>query len=716
MLWPAGWIHSSVVAVAAWEDTWTPTHRFIHVAADLAIFAAYAAIPLVILYWLRTSRQGLPFPKFAWLFALFVFVTGTNALLDALMFSWPEYHLLTTARVVTALVSWGVVVAVAQLISSSAVQTGRRKLNDEVQRGLVERERQERERSEQAARQSAEFTRAVLDSLPEAIAVLDPDGDIIAVNDTWRRQTAELAAERRSTNRSSVSGKSYIAATGVIFPTDPRSEQEVTSRLGRLLRDNAGFSAEYRTETIDGRPGRWILMRAAPLRTERGGAVISHHDITGRKQVEEALVEARSAADAASESKSRFLANMSHEIRTPMTAVLGYADLLAGELTDADHLESVDLLRRHGRFLLEILDDILDLSKIEAGKLEVEPVECAVAPLIADVQSLMNVRAIEKGIELEIEYAGPVPQMIRTDPIRLRQILMNLVGNAVKFTEEGRVRLTVRFLPDGRLPETERTPNALTGEQVPEVVPPDREPSKLLFTIHDTGIGMSPEQVANLFEAFTQADPSTSRKYGGTGLGLAICRSLTTLLGGEIWAESVRGQGSVFRFTIACDVGRPVPLVNPVMVPASDSGILVTEAIPVARLDGLRILIAEDTPGLRHLVARLMRIAGAEVTTVANGQEAVDAVENAIHDGETIDLVLMDVQMPVLNGFEATARLRQSGRTIPIVALTAGAMAGDREKCLSAGFDAYVPKPIDRGELLRTIATLTAARPSIAVD
>ncbi|MGC1276584.1 MAG: ATP-binding protein [Planctomycetaceae bacterium] len=715
MSWLAGWTQIPVGRVPGAEAAWTPLHEFTHIVADLLIFAAYVAIPLVIVYFLRKKRVELPFSEFGWLFALFIFTTGTGYLLDALMFSWPGFRLLTAVKVLTAFAAWGVIAALVQMLSTTA-RPARTKQDDEVQRALIERERLERDRSERAARQSAEFTRAVLDSLPEAIAVLDTDGDIIAVNDTWRRQTAEFAADRRSTNRSSVSGKSYIAASGIIFPTDPRSEQEVTSRLTRLLRDNVGFSAEYRTEVGDALPGRWILMRAAPLKTDRGGAVISHHDITGRKQVEEALVEARAAADAASESKSRFLANMSHEIRTPMTAVLGYADLLAGELIDANHLDSVDLLRRHGRFLLEILDDILDLSKIEAGKLEVEPVECAVSPLVADVQSLMNVRAIEKGIELEVEYAGPVPQMIRTDPIRLRQILMNLVGNAVKFTEEGRVRLTVRFLLDGRLPESEWAANPLTGERLPPTSAAPAGPSRLLFTIHDTGIGMSPEQVAHLFEAFTQADPSTTRKYGGTGLGLAICRSLTTMLGGEIWAESVRGQGSVFRFAVACDVGRPVPLINPVMVPASDSGILVSDAVPVGRLDGVRILIAEDTPGLRHLISRLMKIAGAEVGTVGNGQEAVEAVEHSIETGENFDLILMDVQMPVMNGFEATARLRRAGRTIPIVALTAGAMAGDREKCLAAGFDAYVPKPIDRGELLRTIANLTAARPSVAVD
>ncbi|HEX6984368.1 MAG TPA: ATP-binding protein [Planctomycetaceae bacterium] len=691
---------------------WTALHGYTHVVGDLLVFAAYMTIPLVIVYYVRKRRADLPFPRIGWLFALFIFACGTTHLLDALMFYWPAYRLFAAGKVLTAIASWGTIIALARILPEALALPGRAKLTEELKREIAERER-----SEQAARRSAEFTRAVLDSLPEAIAVLDPDGDILAVNEAWRRQTAELATAATAGSRASVSGQSYLAASGVVFPTDPRSEQEVTTRLARLLRDGAEFSAEYRTEAGDGRPGRWILMRATRLRTERGGAVVSHHDITGRKQVEEALVEARAAADAASEAKSRFLANMSHEIRTPMTAVLGYADLLAAELTDRNHLDSVDLLRRHGRFLLEILDDILDLSKIEAGKLAVEPAECGLAPLVADVQSLMNVRAAEKGIDLAVEYAGPIPQTIRTDPVRLRQVLMNLVGNAIKFTEEGSVWLSVRYLPDGRVPEAERPSRPAAGDGGRPLAPaaPPAGPGKLLFTVRDTGIGMSPEQLANLFQAFTQADASTTRRYGGTGLGLAICKSLTALLGGEIWAESARGRGSVFRFTVACDVGRPVPLVNPVMAPPSDSDVFVAPP-SVARIDGLRVLIAEDTPGLRHLVSRILTVAGAEVETAVNGREAVEAVERAAAAGRGFDVVLMDVQMPVMNGFDATRALRAAGRTLPIVALTAGAMAGDRERCLAAGCDAYVPKPIDRGELLRTITALAAARAGAAVQ
>lgn len=707
------WLFDTFGFPARWNcgSAWTALHGYTHIIADVLVFAAYMTIPLVIVYFVR-QRNDIPFPRIAWLFALFIFACGTTHLLDAIMFYWPAYRLQAVAKVITAAASWATIFALAQVLPKALALPGQLKLSEQLRNEIAERKR-----SEDAARKSAEFTRAVLDSLPEAIAVLDPDGDILAVNENWRVQSRILADQRPNAERSTISGQSYLVASGVVFPTDPHSEQEVTARLSRLLRDGKAFSAEYRTDVGDAKPGRWILMRATPLKTERGGAVISHHDITGRKQVEDALVEARAAADAASEAKSRFLANMSHEIRTPMTAVLGYADLLGGELTNPEHLNSVELLRRHGQFLLEILDDILDLSKIEAGKLEVEPVECDISPLIADLQSLMNVRASEKGIELAVDYAGPVPAVVRTDAIRLRQILMNLVGNAIKFTDEGSVRVSVKYLPDGRIPAADRSERAITGESqfnIPTI--PTHGSGMLLFKVSDTGIGMLPQQMEQLFQAFTQADASTTRKYGGTGLGLAICKSLTHMLGGEIWAESTRGRGSVFYVTIACDVGRPVPLVNPVS-PSADSNILVSSAPPpIARLDSTRILLAEDTPGLRHLVSRILTIAGAEVELVTNGLEAVEAVERSAVSGRGFDVVLMDVQMPVMNGSDATRQLRKSGYTIPIIALTAGAMAGDREKCLAAGCDAYVPKPIDRGELLRTIAALSAHRSDAVIQ
>lgn len=670
---------------------------------DLVMFVALLVLPLLILWKLRASGEKNP-PTGIWVIVAFLVAGAIFHVGSAFAALIPE----STLPIVLQLISIvGVITLIPVLIGQIKPWLNTRQQAKRV--GELVQDLQKYKQVEQTTRDTAEFTRCVLDSLPEAIAVLDPDGDIIAVNDEWRRQTFALSEALKTRPPSTASGKSYLTASGVIFPTDARSEQEVTLRLSRLLGEGAAFSAEYRTDLGDSRPGRWIMMRAMPLRTARGGAVISHHDITGRKQVEEALVEARSAADEASEAKSRFLANMSHEIRTPMTAILGYADLLATELTNSEHLDSIDLLRRHGRFLLEILDDILDLSKIEAGRLEIEPVDCTLPPLIADVQSLMNVRAAEKGITLRIEYDGLIPATIRTDPIRLRQVIMNLVGNAIKFTSEGYVRLGVVYLADGNIPEQYHPiPNSGTHNKNQEIPLPftPRGPGRLLFSVLDSGIGMTSNQVEHLFQPFTQADASTTRRYGGTGLGLAISKSLAQMLGGEIWAKSVIGKGSEFYFTIQCDAGGLEPLIDPTIATSGDSGILINEPPAISRLDDIRVLIAEDTPGLRFLVARILQVAGAIVTSVDNGSQAIDAVEDSIANGEPFDVILMDVQMPVMNGFDATRRLRQMGHKLPIIALTAGAMAGDREKCLAAGCDEYVAKPIDRGLLLRVIATM----------
>lgn len=679
----------------------------IQVVCDIVMFASLVVLPLLAMWqFRRAGGDSIPGPT--WLIIFFLITCALAHAADAVDQLAPGAEFPIIVQVAAA------VLAIAAVPVLSGYVVDFLGLKQQARRTTeLQSEVQSRRRAEQASRDAAEFTRAVLDSLPEAIAVIDPDGDILTVNAEWRRQSQTHNADRATTPPTSSSGKNYLVASGVVFPTDPRSEEEVTVRLKRLLDDHTAFSAEYRTDVGESRSGHWILMRAMPLRTRRGGAVVSHHDITGRKQVEEALVEARSAADEASQAKSRFLANMSHEIRTPMTAVLGYADLLAGELTDQGHLDSVGLLRRHGQFLLEILDDILDISKIEAGKLDIAPIECELPPLIADLQSLMNVRAIEKGIALRLEYTTRIPATVRTDPIRLRQIIMNLVGNAIKFTEEGSVCLRVSYLQDGIVPEENRIPapdqpHAAAGDADEPAAPAARGPGRLLFVIRDTGIGMSPPQVKNLFQPFMQADPSTTRKYGGTGLGLAISRSLTKMLGGDIWVRSELDKGSTFQFTVTCDVGSPVPTIDPSMISPSESGILISAPPEIPRLDGIYVLLVEDTPGLRFLVSRILQVAGAEVEAVENGLLAIEAVDRGDDASRPFDIILMDVQMPVMNGFDATRQLRNAGRTLPIIALTAGAMTGDREKCLAAGCDEYIPKPIDRGTLLRAIFSLVA--------
>jgi PAS domain S-box-containing protein len=403
----------------------------------------------------------------------------------------------------------------------------------------------------------------------------------------------------------------------------------------------------------------------------------AQQEIKQRELTEQLLARAHDAAAAANAAKSEFVANMSHEIRTPMTAILGYTEILGQHLDDPDDLQCVETIRRNGQFLLEIVNDILDLSKIEAGKLEVDAQRLRPDQLIADVLSLMEVRAREKRLALSARFDGPLPETIESDPTRLRQILINLLGNAIKFTESGRVTLGATLLHDRQL---------------------------LKITISDTGIGMSPEQMSRLFEPFSQADTSVARNYGGTGLGLSICRRLAEMLGGEITVESELGRGSTFSVTIATGALTGVPLVDPQETVTLD---VPEPELPNTALD-CRVLIVDDRQEIRFLAEHFVRDAGGEVVTANNGQEALERVRQARTSGEPVDLVLMDIQMPVMDGYQAATLLRQEGFEGPLIALTANAMQGDRERCLQAGYDDHTSKPLNGPQLISMIARYTS--------
>ncbi len=391
------------------------------------------------------------------------------------------------------------------------------------------------------------------------------------------------------------------------------------------------------------------------------------------------LTHATEAAQAANRVKSEFLANMSHEIRTPMTAILGFADSLVDEsLPPQERREAVATIRRNGEHLLKIINDILDLSKIESGKLVVDLVDCPTCSILAEVQSFMTPKAASKQLALDIEFLTPIPERIRTDPIRLRQILLNLVGNSLKFTESGSVRLVLRHV----------------SEPV----------SALQLDIVDTGIGMTPEEAASIFSAFQQADASTTRRFGGTGLGLTISKRLANLLGGDVvLLETGPGLGTRFRATIPTG---PLDGVTMLTNPRDAVGVQthLPEPLPATCLPLRgRILLAEDGADNQRLIALIVRKAGAELTIVENGKLAVDRIVTAADAGKPFALVLMDMQMPVMDGYAATRALREAGCSLPIIALTAHAMQGEREKCLTAGCDEYVTKPIQRAELIETI-------------
>jgi PAS domain S-box-containing protein len=389
---------------------------------------------------------------------------------------------------------------------------------------------------------------------------------------------------------------------------------------------------------------------------------------------------ARLKAESASRAKSEFLANMSHEIRTPLTAILGYAEMFREEggqsMTPTQRGQTLDTIRNAGEHLLAVINDILDLSKIEADRMTIERVETPLIQIVHEVESLIRPRASEKGVSLSVELGTVVPERIVSDPTRLRQILTNLAGNAVKFTDAGgiRIRLSVSRLT-----------------------------SRLVIDVMDTGKGMTQEQAGRLFTAFMQADQSVTRRHGGTGLGLSICRRLAGLMGGTVELRRTRvGGGSWFRCVFPMEAVPETRWVDRMDV-IGQAGPLVESAAALGRLTG-KILLAEDGTDNQRLIGFFLRKAGAIVEIAENGSVALLAVEKAASSGEPFDLLLTDMQMPVMDGYRLATLLRARGSEIPIVALTAHAMAEDRDRCLEAGCDDYATKPIDRARLIEVCA------------
>ena len=512
--------------------------------------------------------------------------------------------------------------------------------------------------------------RDALDSLAEGLLVLNNQGRIALANSSF---SAFVGKSPESLLGVSASKLNWLTGSdGPWIPPWQSALQQEKPQANVMLqmRDQQG---SVRTFMVNCSP---VLGHGGTYR----GVLVSFDDVTLLEEKKQELHVAKEAAESANRAKSDFLANMSHEIRTPMNAVLGFTDVLrrgmAASVEQQDRY--LDTIHTNGTHLLGLINDILDLSKVEAGHLELESTETPIHKMAFEVVEVLGVKAREKGITLNYESAGKVPDQILSDPTRLRQILTNLIGNSIKFTSQGGVRVVSRVVKN-------------------------RQQQTLVIDVIDTGIGMKPETLGRLFNAFVQADSSTTRKFGGTGLGLAISRKFAQAMEGDITVSSELGKGTTFTVMVPLRAAHDARWIDAEAAGQEFRKNRASRGIDPSqlRLKAARVLVVDDGEPNRELIQLVLRRAGLTVDEATNGQEAIQAIQSAAYD-----VVLMDMQMPVKDGYTATTELRQLGYTMPVIALTGHAMKGDEDKCRAAGCTGYLTKPVNIDELLQTITEI----------
>jgi len=509
--------------------------------------------------------------------------------------------------------------------------------------------------------------RNALNNLTEGLLVLDTRGRIVLVNEAFEKIVGH--SSDRLLGKKAEKTFTWLDNDGQAIAEFPwveasASGEHITDRILRLSLPNSETDVEKQLI---------FKVNCSPVAAEStkgNGVLVSFENVTELENTKKAAVSANQA-------KSDFLANMSHEIRTPMNAILGFTDWLQRGLANdkEEEMEYLSTIHSSGKHLMELINDILDLSKIEAGKMEMESLRRSPFQIIHDVTNILRVRAEDKGIQLLVEHRDPLPETIETDDVRLRQVITNLVGNAIKFTSEGNVTLKTRLIEDS-------------------------DAAKIEIEISDSGIGMTPEQLQKIFNPFEQADTSVTRKFGGTGLGLAISKRIVNALGGEIVVTSEPGKGSVFTFSVNVGDVSSVKRIDHAQFKqwvrenreSANSGAAI-------KLPPANILVVDDGQANRRLIKLVLERAGCNVEEAENGEIGV-----AKALAGQFDVVLMDMQMPVLDGYQATRMLCDKGFQTPIVALTANAMTGDQEKCFEAGCDGFLAKPVDIDMLISTLA------------
>lgn len=516
--------------------------------------------------------------------------------------------------------------------------------------------------------------RAALDTLAEGLLVIDRKQNIVLANEAF----AALLDRAPDT---------LLGYSAAALPWTNGSGQDVASEaLPWLAQLKSGAVASESMIHMRDSHGeqRVFVVTCSPVNGDSGrpnGVFISLNDVTEIERNKVALHLAKNEAESANRAKSEFLANMSHEIRTPMSAILGFTELLKRGYS-RDQQESTKFLNTihsSGRHLLDLINDILDLSKVEAGQMEMELIPCEPVRIVREVVDVLASRAAEKGLVVGIEAHGPIPQVVVSDPARLRQIITNLLGNAIKFTDKGSVRIVMHLVAGN-------------------------DHSCLGIDVIDSGIGIAPEKLGSIFEAFVQADASVTRRFGGTGLGLAISRRFARALGGDIVATSMPGQGSTFAVRIATGPLSGVITLSPEQV-ALDENALQAAVESHWIFPAARVLVVDDGPENRELVRLVLEDCGLQVAQAENGKVGMDMAL-----AESFDLVLMDMQMPVMDGYKATRALRDAGYAKPVFALTAHAMKGFEQKVLAAGCSGYLTKPIDIDGMLATLAGVLGGR------